>query len=221
MLSSLIILDYQRLKPAHQYIESTNRSQKIKMTHPKPLPPYFPTLETERLVLRQLTMQDADFIFSHFSNPAVTQYLMDEPPLTDIAEAQEIIAFYLEPETKTQNRWGIVRKANQRLVGTIGFHKWAKTCFRAEIGYDLSPDCWGQGYMSEAMQVVLRNGFERMGLNRIDAMVYVGNPRSTHLLQKFGFQQEGILRDYFYMDGVFYDHYLFSLLRREWKSNEI
>ncbi len=66
----------------------------------------FPSLETERLILRQLNMEDADFIFRHFSDPAVSRYLMDELPPADYAQAQEIVEFYREPEGKTSNRWG-------------------------------------------------------------------------------------------------------------------
>jgi [ribosomal protein S5]-alanine N-acetyltransferase len=188
------------------------------MTNPPDPPIYFPTLQTERLILRQLTLEDTDFVYQHFQDPLVSQYLMDEPPVATTDEAQAIIRFFLDPEGKTQNRWGVVRKTDQALIGTIGFHHWVKDYFRAEIGYDLSPACWGQGYMSEALRVVLQNGFERMGLNRIDALVYPGNLRSAQLLRKFGFKQEGILRDYFCLDGIFYDHYLFALLRREWQD---
>jgi [ribosomal protein S5]-alanine N-acetyltransferase len=182
------------------------------------VPIYFPDLHTNRMLLRQLTLDDTEFIFKQFSDPQVCRYLMDEPPLKDRTEAQRIIRFFLEPEGKTHNRWGMVRKSDNQLIGTCGFHHWEKSYFRAEIGYDLSPDCWGQGYMSEALPAMIKNGFDRMGLNRMDAMVYVGNDRSMQVLKKQGFKEEGILRDYFYLDGVFYDHYLLSLLRREWQG---
>lgn len=178
----------------------------------------YPTLETERLLLRQITMDDLEFVFRHFSDPQVTQYLMDEPPVASHDEARAIIEFYLEPERKAHNRWGIVRKEDGQLIGTIGYHKWAKAFFRAEVGYDLSADSWGRGYMSEALAEVIRHGFEGMGLNRIDALVYAGNNASIRLLKRMGFQQEGLLRDYFCLNGVFYDHYLFALLRRDWET---
>jgi [ribosomal protein S5]-alanine N-acetyltransferase len=179
---------------------------------------YFPDLETDRMYLRQLTLDDTEFMFKQFSDPQVCQYLMDEPPVKDRAEAQEIIKMFLEPEGKTHNRWGMIRKTDNQLIGTCGFHHWEKSYFRAEIGYDLTPDCWGQGYMTEALRAMIKNGFDRMGLNRMDAMVYVGNDRSLQVLKKQGFKEEGILRDYFYLEGVFYDHYLLSLLRREWQG---
>ena len=181
---------------------------------------YFPNLETDRLVLRELALEDTEFIYSHFSDPAITQFLMDEPPLSAQSQAREIINFYRNPEGKTYNRWGIVLKQNKKLIGTCGYHKWHQRYFRAEIGYDLSATCWGQGYMTEALTVIIQNGFGNMGLNRIDALVYTENTRSTKLLHNLDFQKEGILRDYFYLDGKFYDHYLFSLLRKDWQLSQ-
>ncbi len=72
--------------------------------------------------------------------------------------------------------------------------------------------------MAEALHAVIQNGFERMKLNRIEALVYVNNHRSIQLLQKLKFKQEGLLQDYFCLDGVFFDHCLLALLRREWES---
>lgn len=173
-------------------------------------------LETERLYLRPLTLADTDFVFQHFSDLAVTQYLMDEPPVTEYDQAQAIVQFYQDPAGKNHNRWVLIRKADQQLIGTCGYHKWEKRYCRAEIGYDLAPAAWGQGYMTEALRIVIQHGFARMGLNRIEALVYVANERSLRLLQRLGFKPEGILRDYFCLDGKFYDHTLLALLQREW-----
>jgi len=177
---------------------------------------YFPDLETERLHLRQITMDHLEFVYNHFSNPLVAEFLLDEPPLSNIAEAREIIEFYQQPETKSLNRWVISLKTNGQPVGTCGFHKWSKRDFHAEIGYDLSPDFWGQGIMSEALRAAIQHGFERMGLNRIEAFVYPQNHRSLQLLKKLGFQIEGLLRDYNYLNGIFYDHNILSLLKKDW-----
>ncbi len=176
-----------------------------------------PFLETERLLLRQLTLDDLEFVFQHFSDPLVYQYLLDEEPVTDHSQAQEIIQFYLDTSEKNYNRWGIVQRFNGQLIGTCGFHKWNKCCFRAEIGYDLSPAFWGQGYMTEVMRTVITYGFEQMELHRIEALVYIENNRSMQLLKKNGFKEEGILRDYFCLNGRFYDHSIFSLLKQDWK----
>lgn len=182
------------------------------------VPQYFPDLQTERLILRNMSEKDTPFIFQQFSDPQVTQYLMDEPPVAEMEEAQAIVDYYLHPEGKNHNRWIILRKTDQRPIGTCGFHKWDQAHQRAEIGYDLAADCWGQGFMTEVLRAVIRNGFERMNLNRIDAIVYAGNPRSIGVLQKMGFKQEGILREYYYLNETFYDHLFLGLLRRDWKG---
>ena len=182
------------------------------------IPPLeFPVIETGRLVLRPLTGADLEFIYRHFSDPAVTRYMLDEEPLSDIDQAQELIDFYTPGAGKNYNRWGIVLKADGSLIGTCGYHKWNRRSCRAEIGYDLSPASWGQGYMTEAARAVLHHGFGSMDLNRVEALVYPGNLASIRLLTRLGFRQEGVLRDYFYLGGRYHDHALFSLLRREWE----
>lgn len=178
----------------------------------------FPSIETERLSLQPLAVEHADFIFRHFSNSAVTQYLLDEPPVTNYAQAEEIVQFYLDSAGKSYNRWVMVQKSDNQPIGTCGYHKWDKRNVRAEIGYDLNPDFWGKAYMTEALNAIIANGFLKMGLNRIEALVYVENNRSIRLLQRLGFRQEGVLRDYYYSDANFYDHCLFSLIRKEWKT---
>ena len=175
----------------------------------------FPPLETERLTLRLLAKEDTDFVFKHFGDVKVNEFLMDEPPLTEYAQAEEIVQFYAESVGKTFNRWVIIEKFSGQLIGTCGFHKWDKRNRRSEIGYDLSPDYWRKGYMTEALSAVIANGFDRMRLNRIEAQVYIENEASVRLLQKLGFQQEALLRDYYCVDGIFYDHYLFSLIKRD------
>jgi ribosomal-protein-alanine N-acetyltransferase len=176
----------------------------------------FPSIETTRLLFQPLKIEHIDFIFRHFSDSAVTRYLFDEPPVKNYAQAEEIVQFYLESAGKSYNRWVIVKKSSNQPIGTCGYHKWDKRYYRAEIGYDLGKDFWGQGYMTEALSAVISTGFDKMRLNRIDALVYVKNKPSIHLLQKLGFTQEGLLRDYFYLENNFYDHYIFSLLKREW-----
>ena len=67
----------------------------------------FIALQTDRLILRRLTIKDSDFIFQHYHNPRVTQYFLNEPLVANYEQAQAIIKSYLEPEGKTYNRWGI------------------------------------------------------------------------------------------------------------------
>jgi ribosomal-protein-alanine N-acetyltransferase len=177
----------------------------------------FPSLETERLLLRPLNNGDVEFVFRHFSDPDVNHYLLDEEPLATWEQAQAIVDFYTSPGSKSYNRWVIVEKTELRPVGTCGYHLWQKAHRRAEIGYDLERASWKKGIMTEALRAVLPYGFEYMGLNRISALVYPENEASIRLLERLGFQKEGLLRQYFRRGETYYDHWLLSLLREEWK----
>lgn len=178
----------------------------------------FPSLETERLLLRPLSTVDLEFVFRHFSDPAVNRYLLDEEPVRTREQAQSIIDFYSSPATQPYNRWVIVRKADMQPIGTCGYHQWQKVHQRAEIGYDLEKASWGQGIMTEALRTMLRYGFEQMDLNRVEALVYVENDASIRLLERLGFQKEGLLRQSFRQGHTYYHHWLLSLLKAEWTS---
>lgn len=178
----------------------------------------FTELDTKRLRLRPIAADDLTFVFEHFSKFDVGRYLLDEDPLTSLEQAQEIIAFYLNPDATSYNRWIIERKTDHSPIGTCGYHKWSRKNHKAEVGYDLSPLAWGQGYMSEALQRIVDFGFGDMELNRIEAMVYPENTASLRLLERHGFVREGLLREELCKDGVFYDHWLLSLLRRDWQA---
>jgi len=177
---------------------------------------HFLDLETDRLVLRSLVDDDVEFLYSHFSDPGVTRYLYDNPPFTKQSEASDLVEFYRTRGEGGRNRWGLVTKLGNEIIGTCGYHNWARKYHRAEIGYDLSPNEWGKGYMTEVLHTVIAHGFNHMNLNRIEALVSVDNASSIHLLEKLGFQGEGVLRDYFCLDGRFYDHGLFALLKGDW-----
>jgi ribosomal-protein-alanine N-acetyltransferase len=176
----------------------------------------FPPLETERLLLRTLTADDLAFVFHHFSDADIYRYLVDEEPVSTLAQTQSIIDFYTDPTGKSYNRWVLELKSEERPIGTCGYHLWHKSHYRAEIGYDLEKASWHQGLMTEALEAVIVFGFEKMSLNRIGAMVHPENKASIRLLARLDFQKEGLLRDYYYQSGRFYDHWLLSLLKKEW-----
>ncbi len=177
----------------------------------------FPELETERLLLREIRQEDAPAILEIFADEEVTRYY-DLYPYHSLEEAQELIDFFAESfEVERQIRWGIARKEDNRLIGTCGYVVlWGH---RGEIGFELARPYWGQGLMAEALDAIIAFGFERLGLNRIEALVMVENARSAALLRKLGFTQEGILREHDFFKGRFHDMRCFALLRREFQGS--
>ena len=137
-----------------------------------------------------------------------------------LEQAQAIVDFHVSADAHSYNRWILERKADGCPIGTIRYHKWSRRDHKAEIGYDPSPSAWGRGYMSEAFERVIAFGFGDLELNRIEAMVYTENVASLKLLERHGFLREGLLREELCRDGQYYDHWLLSLLWREWQARQ-
>ncbi|SHK26186.1 ribosomal-protein-alanine N-acetyltransferase [Clostridium cavendishii DSM 21758] len=152
---------------------------------------FFYDIETERLFLKNISMDDREFIFRQFSDDVVNRYLFDTEPLTDVEGADEIIGFYIQPEPRLQHRWIIVRKADGIKMGTCGFHCWNHEEGKVEIGYDLKEEFWGNGYMQEAMKEVITFAIKNMSIKEINACIFIDNKRSSHLVENLGFVLSG------------------------------
>ncbi len=173
----------------------------------------FPTLETERLRLREIVHSDVQEIFDCFSNQDVTRYY-GQDPITELKQAEQFIEFFAKNyKEKRGIRWGIELKEREGLIGTIGFNAWSPNHKRAEVGYELNPLFWRKGYATEAIPKVISYGFNELGLTRIGAVVFLENAASNDLLIKLGFEKEGILKNYMYQNGVAYDTNVYSLLK--------
>jgi ribosomal-protein-alanine N-acetyltransferase len=179
---------------------------------------YFPTLRTPRLILRELVAEDAEAVFAVRSDYEVTRLNTGEP-LERVEQAAALIraigAAYFE---QSELRWGITLKGKNIVIGMCGYNYWVRRDYRACVGYDLGRLYWGQGLMTEAMRAVVRFGFERMTLNRVEADASAENIGSIRVLEKLGFQQEGVEREQYYEDGQFHDLVLFSLLKRDYQA---
>lgn len=180
---------------------------------------HFPVLKTQRLLLRELTPQDAEAVFHIRGNYEVTRYNIG-PAYQHLQQASELIDGISNGfRDYIDLRWGITHRENpQWVIGMCGYNYWSRNDHRASIGYDLARDHWGQGIMSEALRAVLQFGFTQMDLNRVEADTDTRNHASQRVLEKLGFKSEGVLREQFYDGDGFYDLALFSLLRREYPS---
>lgn len=173
----------------------------------------FTELETDRLHLIEVKMEHAQGLFDNFSNPIVLQYYgMD--PMTELAQAEKLVErFKSSFLTGHSIRWAMVRKEDDRFVGTIGLNNLSKGMKRAEIGFEIHPDFWRTGMTSEALKAVLNYSFTEMGLHRMGAVTFLDNVASINLLKKHGFEQEGILRSYLFQNGQLHDARVFSVLK--------
>lgn len=172
---------------------------------------YPPILTTERLLLRPLTREDADDIYAIFSHSEVTKYY-EVDTLTDTTQAQVLLEHFI-----AAGRLGISIRGDSRLIGSCGLFAFNTQYFSASLGYELAPEFWGRGIMTEALKALFSYGFFTLGMNRLNALVYPDNAASISVLEGLGFDKEGVMREFGYWKGAFHDMSLYALLRRQWR----
>ncbi|PQD95643.1 GNAT family N-acetyltransferase [Pradoshia eiseniae] len=107
---------------------------------------------------------------------------------------------------------------NGRMAGTIGFNEVDKTNRAGEIGYWLGNEFQGKGIMSKSFKAVIDYGFQQLKLNRIEAFIAAGNERSRALPEKFGFKEEGRIRQAEWLYDHYEDQIIYGLLAEDWKE---
>ena len=147
----------------------------------------FPEISSERLVLRQLTLNDAAAILGLRSNQEINKLITRETP--DTLEEATAFIHVCHSEFANGNRvfWAMELKESKQVVGTIVFHNIQGTKSYAEIGYELHPDFHKKGLMKEAMKTILSFGINTMELKAIEAFTHKNNSGSIGLLEKHNF----------------------------------
>lgn len=172
----------------------------------------FPELHTERLDLVEISQSHLTDFYEIFKDERATKYY-NILPFHQEEEAQKYIDWFQSRYKEGLGiRWGIKLKGRPGIIGTAGFNNYLKD-HRANFGYDLHPDYWNKGYMTEALTVILKFGFETLKINRIEAEVMQGNIASEKVLEKLGFTKEGVLRDWMYWNNKHYNMTMYSLLK--------
>lgn len=176
-----------------------------------------PVLQTERLTLRKLSVRDAADLFDYAKRPDVTRYLTWNPH-PDPAYSREYLE-YLQGRYSGGMfyDWGIWHKAAAKMIGTCGFTAFNCTHDSAEVGYVLNPEYWGKGIAAEALERVIRFGFEKLNLHRIEAKFIQGNEQSLRVMEKVGMTFEGYAREAMLVKGKFVTVGNCAILRKEWE----
>ena len=150
----------------------------------------FPVLKTERLTLRQLSVNDDKEIFALRSDKQVNKYL-DREPCHTIEDAHKFIQKIAEVVRQNEGiYWAITLTGNDKLVGTICLFNFSGGNDQAEIGYELLPAFHGQGIMQEAASKVIAFALGVIGLKTIEAYTHLQNENSSKLLEKFNFRKQ-------------------------------
>jgi len=179
----------------------------------------FPEISTERLHLREIKQEDAQSIYKLLSNPEVIKHDTFEL-FTDIGQAHDLIRHFNNGfEQKRAIFWGITLKTESEIIGFCKCEiEVAK--IRADLGYDLSPEYWNRGIMTEALGAIIDFAFSNLDVNRIEAAVSTENNASIRVLEKAGLVKEGILRERSFWRGRCHDMVMLSILKKEYSNKE-
>lgn len=172
------------------------------------------TLETERLILRQWTMDDVDDAFIYARSPKVGPSVGWKPHESR-AESEEAVKHWIE----NTGIWAIEEKASGHVIGSIGLQRdrWHSNPQARMIGYALREESWGKGYMTEVVRRMMQFGFESLCLDLISVGHFEFNDRSRRVIEKCGFRYEGTLRRASSIfDGSVHDALVYSMLREEY-----
>ncbi|HJK86274.1 MAG TPA: GNAT family protein [Candidatus Megaira endosymbiont of Nemacystus decipiens] len=170
----------------------------------------FPVIELEEIILREIRGSDATMYYAYMNSDYMTDIISAEHIPNTLEDAKKELDYWsmLFP-LKTSIYWALANKKDE-LIGTAGFNHISTKNDKAEISYDLAPDCWGRGYMSDAINSIIKFAQDDLNLVRIQATVATENIRSINLLEKCNFYMEGKLAKYEIINGIHKDYFMYS-----------
>lgn len=164
----------------------------------------------ETVELRTIEPEDAAFLQRTVTDPRVRTSLAAYEPTNGPAKSE-----WIESLDEGDGADFLICVDGEP-VGTIGLKPPNEVWGAAEIGYMIAPDEWGEGYATDAVEVICRYAFEERRLNKVYATVYETNPASRRVLEKAGFTEEGVHRDEGFAEGEHVDVHRYGLLVDEW-----
>ena len=184
----------------------------------RPVSP-IPVLETERLRLRLFTAGDEPAVFALASDPEIARFVRFEAHRAP-ADTRAFLELAFEHYHRGDPfAWAIVRRTDDRLIGSCGFVSQAPERHAAEIGYWLGKAYWGKGYAVEAARALVRFGFEQMGLERVEAKCFVQNRAGQRVIEKLGMKYEGTDRGEM-IKGEYPELRLYAVASQDWDRAE-
>ncbi len=174
----------------------------------------FPILESERLCFRKLTITDAPEILLLRGNSETMKYI-PRPLITDIDGALAHIKMINDKiDENIDINWAVTEKESDECIGIMGFYRTQPEHFRTELGYMITAEHWGKGYVTEAVTVLLDFAFNSLQFHSIEAVIDSRHIASERVLQKVGFIKEAHFKENFYYNNEFTDTVIYGLLKR-------
>ncbi len=177
-----------------------------------------PVMETKRLVLRPVCMDDAQDLFAYAGNPNVARFVT-----WDTHQTIEDSKLYLRRAIAGYHKYAVTPLAitvrgEDKMLGTVGTWQCGDVSQRCmELGYALAESHWGKGIVAEASVAVCDYIFKNYFIERIQARCITENKASAKVMEKIGMKYEGTLHHSFYGKNKFWDLKMFAVLRGEWR----
>lgn len=177
-------------------------------------------IETERLILRKFEYTDDENMLKYWISDPEIQSLYSEPVYTTKQEVRELLDKYISSYEKSDYyRWAIILKETNECIGQIAYFLVDNKNHFAEIEYCIGSLFQKKGLATEATKAVIKYGFDRMNLHKVQICHKSINIPSRKVIEKCGLIYEGTLRHFFYDDGKYIDRLYYSILKEEFISN--
>jgi [ribosomal protein S5]-alanine N-acetyltransferase len=175
-----------------------------------------PSLGSGDFRLRRVRHGDEAALLEYLSRPEVIAHT--SIPVPNLGSLTASVQRDIDGYANNRSFRYAIAAADDRVIGVCGFTTWSPDHQHAELGYELTPQYWGQGVMRRAVVAMLSWGFSELGLNRVHAFVMTSNDRSIRLLERCGFSREGTLRQYRIARGEPKDFHLYALLAEDFAN---
>lgn len=177
-----------------------------------------PELKTDRLLLRKMLVKDASDMYEYAKRADVTKFLTWNPH-PNISYTREYLEYISTRYAVGEFfDWAVTTENEGKMIGTCGFTRFDFNSNLGEVGYVINPEYRGNGYAPEALEAVIKFGFERLALRRIEARYMEGNIASRRVMEKVGMTYEGTLRSSLLVRGEYRDIGVCSLINNNFRS---
>jgi RimJ/RimL family protein N-acetyltransferase len=171
---------------------------------------------TERLRLREFKEGDFDALREMDCKPEMYTYERELPKEADTRNALDEYIKDQQEVQRTSFRFAVTIQPADTVRGIVKFSRQWELIREWEVGWGIHLQEWGKGYAGEATRAVMDWAFRELKVHRIVAFCHVGNAASVRVMEKLGMHQDGRLRETRWLNGKWWDEYVYSILEREW-----
>ena len=176
------------------------------------------TLTTERLLLCDFVERDWEAVLAYQQDPLYLRY--NEWTSRTAEDVREFVQKFLDHQKqipRIRYQFAVTLKSTGQLLGNCGVRRDSPEAQEGDMGYELDPKFWGNGFATEAARAVMQFGFSHMDLQRISAWCVADNVGSARVLEKLGMRLERRMRDHQYFKGRWWDTLSYAISYDEWR----